>query len=165
MERSKFRYIFPSLRKIRTVLYSHHCTIVCNDKAEKTKDSRYRGYRKKWDNHPLKKIVAEFPLHVDIEATNACNLHCPMCYGRESRGKSSFIDFGLFKRVIDCGAKYGLPSINLSWRGEPFLHPQLIDMIKYAKENEVVDVRINTNGVLVDAEKCKELLESGLDRI
>ena len=41
------------------------------------------------------------------------------------------MDMALFKKIIDEGAENGLYSIKLSLRGEPLLHPQIIDMVDY----------------------------------
>jgi len=152
------------MKKTGTILYSHHETVEGTGEPE-NKDQRYAEYRLKWEELPLKKEVSEFPLHLDIEVTNACNLKCPMCYRAVMKDEVGFMDFGLFKKLIDEGEKYRLPSANLSWRGEPLLHPEFFEMVKYAKRRGVVDVRINTNGTLLDDENLGEMIESGIDRV
>ena len=56
-------------------------------------------------------------------------------------------------------------AIKLNWRGESLLHPNIIRMIKYAKLKGVLDVALNTNGLLLDKEMVKHLLQAGLDRL
>ncbi len=152
------------MKKTETILYSHHEIIQGTGEPENN-DPRYRDYRKKWEELPSKKKVSEFPLHLDIEATNACNLKCPMCYRYIMKDNEGFMSIKLYKKIIDEGEKYKLPSINLSWRGEPLLHPLFFDMVKYAKNHGVIDIRINTNGTLLDDGRIKELIESGIDKV
>ncbi len=55
---------------------------------------KYRGpewfeYRRQWEERPLRRDPGPFPLHLDIDPTNRCNLSCSMCprsfYLREGR--------------------------------------------------------------------------------
>ena len=131
-------------------------------------DERFLEYRQRWHEYPSKFIVGEFPIHLDIEATNVCNLRCPFCsvtfnnWGPYRRG---YMDLSLFQRVIDEGVANGLCSIKLSMRGEPMLHPKLSEMIRYAKEKGIMDVYFNTNATLLNEAKINQLIDSGLDRI
>ena len=75
------------------------------------------------------------------------------------------MDWNLYKRIIDEGKEYGLPSIKLSIRGEPLLHPHIIEMIDYAKKSGVLDVYFNTNGVLLKEKIAERLVGAGLNRI
>jgi len=71
----------------------------------------------------------------------------------------------LYKRIIDEASENNTYSIKLSWRGEPMLNPNLIEMIKYAKKKGIKDVAFLTNAELLTEKKSKELVESGLDWI
>lgn len=152
------------MEKSETILYSHHKVIEGAGEPEDN-TSRYEEYRNKWEELPVKKEVSDFPLHLDIELTNSCNLKCPMCYRRSMRDKEGLMDFALFKKVVDEGQRYGLPSINLSWRGEPLLHPDFFTLVKYAKRRDIIDIRINTNGTLLDDNGLDRLIESRIDRV
>ena len=71
-----------TFKKINTIINSGHYQILGTDRFEdcdKTFDKGYKEYRRKWAEYPKKRVVAEFPLNVDIESTNACNLKCTMC--------------------------------------------------------------------------------------
>jgi MoaA/NifB/PqqE/SkfB family radical SAM enzyme len=66
----------------KTIVDSGFYQVLGTDKFEdcnKTFRKEYKEYRKKWKEYPEKRIVGEFPLHVDVESTNACNLRCVMC--------------------------------------------------------------------------------------
>lgn len=135
------------------------------DNCDKRFGKKYEEYRRKWFEYPQKKILSEFPLHLDVESTNACNLRCVMCARNFMSEKIGHMSWGLFKKVIDEGAKYNLPSIKLNLRGEPLLHPKLPKMVKYAKDKGILEVQFNTNGLLLTERKSRELITAGLDRI
>ena len=100
-------------------------------------DEQFKEYRRRWHENPTNFIVDGFPIHLDIESTNACNLRCPFCattFGNWGPHRKGLMDLSLFKKVIDEGVENGLCSIKLSLRGEPMLHPQLYEMVRYAKE-------------------------------
>lgn len=143
---------------------------VFNREWEKYKPKEYWEYRKAWDEVPKKKEVMDFPLCLDIETTTVCNLKCPMCPRTNMIKKDlpfliANMDFDLYKKIIDQGAKYNLPSIKLMYLGEPLAHPDVAKQIKYAKERGIIDVIMNTNGTLLIPEMAEKILDAGIDRI
>lgn len=130
-------------------------------------DPRYREYRRKWIENPKGFIVEDFPIHLDIEATNRCNLKCTFCdklpYLRPEQ--IGDMDLALFRRIIDEGREHGLCSIKLSYRGETLLHPDVVEMVRYAKDNGIIDIYFNTNGMLLTEKMVCRLIDAGLDRI
>jgi radical SAM protein with 4Fe4S-binding SPASM domain len=75
------------------------------------------------------------------------------------------MELGLFKKIIDEAAALGTYSLNMNLLNEPLTHPKLLEMIKYAKNKGIVDVFFHSHGGLLNEEKAKELLDSGLDRL
>ena len=131
-------------------------------------DERFREYRRRWQEYPPNFIVGEFPIHLDIESTNACNLRCPFCavtFKNWGPYRKGFMDLSLFKRIIDEGAENGLCSVKFSLRGEPMLHPKLHEMVRYAKEKGIIDMYFNTNATLLTEDRINHLVDAGLDRI
>jgi hypothetical protein len=106
-------------------------------------------------------------MHVDIEVSSACNMKCPMFYTTTDAFKSSvsrqLMDFALFQRLVDECAQRGAFSIRLSLRGEPFLHRQIVSMIRYAKQQGIKEVSTLTNNLLLTPELFREVMEAGLD--
>ena len=149
----------------KSLIYPYHLNIAGKSHIPLPLDSRYIEYRKEWEKNPEEKKVSEFPLHLDIEATGVCNLMCSHCFRHSRRSEIGDMNFEIFKKIIDEGEEYGLYAIDPSWMGESFLHPQIIEMIDYAKSRKVVDVMIHTNGTLVDEKMSKRILNSGLDTI
>lgn len=143
-----------------------------NRKWTKGQNPAYIEYRRKWVENPQKYIIENAPIHLDIETSSICNLRCPMCMvtvelekGSESRLKKGLMDWDLYTKIVDEAAEIGVSSIKLNWRGEPTMHPRLADMVRYAKEKNILDVMFNTNAVRLDEKLSKELIEAGLDEI
>lgn len=131
-------------------------------------EPRFQEYRRRWVEDPATFTVGPFPIHLDIESTGVCNLRCPFCatttktWGPDEPG---YMKLDLFRRIIDEGAAEGLCSIKLSFRGEPTLHPQLPEMVAYAKQRGILDVYFNTNATLLTEALVHRLIDAGLDRI
>lgn len=113
-----------------------------------------------------KKISFVFPIRLNIEPTNYCNLSCSMC-PRELNRPFGYMDLNLFQKIIDESIVYGKRLIiTMNKDGEPLLHPELPEMIRYAKEKEAAHkINFYTNGIFLTEEKAGELIKSGLDTI
>ncbi|MBP7527605.1 MAG: radical SAM protein [Syntrophorhabdaceae bacterium] len=127
----------------------------------------YAEYRRCWLNNPAGFILRDFPMHLDIEITNRCNLRCTFCDKLPLLTKDQMgdMEIELFKKIIDEGEKGRLWGVKLSYRGEPLLHPQVAEMVAYAKSKGVLDIYMNTNGMLLSEEMSLKLMDAGLDRI
>ena len=147
----------------------HQFSLDSNERDRKWEEKRrfFKDYcvnRYQWFNYPKWHYVAPFPLHVDFEASFRCNLSCPMCF-RPHIDKKNYgdMDFGLYKKGIDECVKNNLYSIRLSWRGESTLNPNIVRMVKYAKDKGIKEVSFITNGRLLDGDLAKGLINAGLD--
>lgn len=137
---------------------------------EKHRPTEYWEYRRKWVEYPKKMYAGDFPINLDIETTNLCNLRCGFCprtvlINLGKYGKIGTMDFGLYKSIIDEGAENGLCSIKLNYLGEPLLDKELARRIKYAKDKGVIEVMMNNNGTLLDEENAYKILEAGIDSV
>lgn len=124
--------------------------------------------RVKWYVYPKIGIVPRFPTHLDIEISSACQLSCPMCptgNSTMSMKKKGVMSYEAFTSIIDEAKKYNVYSIKLSWRGEPKLNKSLWEMVRYAKENGILDVSLLTNGEAMTDEDLDNMISSGLDWI
>lgn len=128
---------------------------------------RYREYRQAWLENPSKFFLAGFPLHLDVEASSRCNLRCVFCDRRPAlEGQpQGDMDFTLWRTIIEEASRNGLYALKFSYRGEPLLNPKLPDMVAMAKQLGILDVYFNTNGMLLNQEVSRALIDSGLDRI
>jgi hypothetical protein len=98
----------------------------------------YLIYRFKFRILPERRVVTKFPVHLLIEPMSVCNLRCVMCFQTDkSFTKKPFMgmmDMGLYRNVIDQAAEGAAGAISLGSRGEPFLHPGIGEMMKYASD-------------------------------
>ena len=113
-----------------------------------------------------KKISFVFPIRLNIEPTNYCNLSCSMC-PRELNRPFGYMDINLFQKVVDESILYGRRLIiTINKDGEPLLHPELPQMIRYAKDKKAAyKINFYTNGILLTEAKSIELIKSGLDTV
>lgn len=125
--------------------------------------------RTKWRYFPKYFIVPSFPTHLEVEASSACQMCCPMCKTTEMVSKGidffGFMDMGLYRKIIDECVREPLYSIKLSWRGEPLLHPHIVEMVSYAKVRGVKDIAFLTNAERLNLKLTEELVRAGLDWI
>ena len=140
--------------------------ITAREEGLSRKDVDYTEYRQLWALATSRKLLTKFPLHLDIELTNACNLRCKMCW------QNSFLtypkgvmDFELFKKVIDEGVPKGLRAIKLQSRGESMMYPNIVEAIEYAKTMGVLDIQLTTNSTYLTEQMCGRMIKSGLDML
>ena len=110
------------------------------------------------------KIFAQ-PFSVSIEPTTTCNLNCAECpTGNNSLTRPlGKISKEIFEKIIN-NVHIKTFYLNLFLQGEPFLHPQLIEMITYSISKNMF-VCISTNGHFFDYEICLKLIKSGVQKI
>jgi len=92
---------------------------------------------------PLGKIK---PLHIRLYPTNRCNANCEWCCYSE-RDRSLELDIGEIRKIIKYFRKLGTKAITFSGGGEPTLHPNIKDMLEYAKKKGI-ECGLVTNGLL-----------------
>lgn len=100
--------------------------------------------------------------NLTVAVTHRCNLRCRMCYFHQELENAAQLPLELYTRVIETVAP-ARPCVILSG-GEPFTHPDLIEMVAAAK-NRRLPVQIFSNGVLAKPEVTGELIRLGLDYI
>lgn len=105
--------------------------------------------------------VRGYPFVLHIEVTNRCNLDCKMCPRTYMCREEGFMEFSLFKKIID-EAKGKVEYVELYLFGEPLLHPQIVEMIDYCKDADMC-VSLSTNATLLTKKKSHSLLNSEID--
>lgn len=105
-------------------------------------------------------IVRSYPVHLQLEVTNACNLHCTTCSRDVLVGKPSLLEEEEWKTIID---DMKPTNINVSGIGEPFLHPRIFDIITYAKAKGAA-INCATNFTRVRG-RHREIVECGIDQL
>src|SRR5262245_56946877 len=92
-----------------------------------------------------KAVLPNYPIVAYIEPTSLCNLLCPACpTGLQLKLRPlDMIDVNLFKKAIDDVGDYLFHLIMYNW-GEPLLHKQTPEMVRYAKEKNIA-ITMSTN--------------------
>jgi len=107
------------------------------------------------------------PEMLQLEPVGFCNLACPMCpvslrTDSPANGSPAFLPFTMFTRILE--EMPDLKTLQLQGLGEPFLHPQLLDMIAYASQRGL-RVSTTTNLTIFSQRIARRLEQVGLHRL
>lgn len=85
------------------------------------------------------------PVSINLDLTTACNFSCPFCVDSKliNAGKSLTLDE--VQKTIDTLHSYGLLSVILIGGGEPTLHKDFDEIVRYLKSKRL-QIGIATNG-------------------
>ena len=93
-----------------------------------------------------------------FEIIQTCPNRCKFCSSNSSIEKNTIITFKQFKKTIDYFlSQGGIGEISISG-GEPFLHPDIFDMIKYCKDKGIRTV-VFTSGIKRASDMTSEMIE------
>lgn len=110
-----------------------------------------------------------YPVVLKIDPSPFCQLNCPLCHHHEPTYNKSFeskdnLSLEKLGKIIDPIKKY-LFWISLSHRGEPFMNPEIFQLIRYIHGKNIA-VSFPTNfSIKLDDNQVEELVSSGLDRL
>ena len=99
-----------------------------------------------------------WPIHMQIELTNYCNLKCKVCptgIGELNRQPKA-MEPALFERLINDVGPYLLTAHLWGW-GESLLHPQLTDILRLT-QNRGIATFLSTNGQNLNDEEVLQAL-------
>ena len=129
-------------------------------------------------NTPKTKLEDHLPLDtpysVHIDICSICNFKCNFCFQsdplamKKKNYKYGSMSLDLFKKITDdlTKFKHKMRKVKIGLHGEPTLHPELPQMIKYMKSKNVTEIiELFTNGSLLNPKLNKELIDAGLDRV
>lgn len=117
------------------------------------------------------KIPLAFPFVMYVEPTNLCNFRCIFCPTGDKAllqkvGRpAGMMSMDLYKKIIDDIRQSGhtLRLLSLYKDGEPLLHPDFPEMVRYARDNGVSErIWTKTNGALLNPELNRKLAHCGL---
>lgn len=114
------------------------------------------------------------PKELHVEMTNFCTSNCIYCWWYSplkntpmgKAWKDLKMDANVFKQLIDDASSIGTERVVFSGHGEPFLHPDIIEMIEYVKKKNMVAI-ILTSGLkrnfCLDEATQDKIMDMGLD--
>lgn len=105
------------------------------------------------------------PISIAIEPTTSCNLRCPECPSglRAFSRPTGMLEEGFFRKTIDELHRH-LSYLIFYFQGEPYLHPQFLEMVQYASGKGIYTAT-STNGHFLTEAIARRTVESGLDRL
>lgn len=123
--------------------------------------------------HPLEEVVPlEAPYIVYIDPCGACNFKCNFCPCNTSdfmvKERHKVMDLALFHKIVDNLKEFPqkVRVVYLFAFGEPLLNKNIVEMIRCLRESQVCDeIRMYTNGALLNPELNSALADSGIDLI
>ena len=93
-----------------------------------------------------------------FEVIQTCPNNCKFCSSNSSQDKQTIITLEMFKQTVMHFLKYGgIEELSISG-GEPFLHPDLFEMVKFCKTKGIRTV-IFTSGIKRASEMTTEMIE------
>lgn len=127
--------------------------------------ARWKRFREDYHNAARNLQDFPFPLQLDFELNSMCNFRCSFCVHGYTKVPKKILPFETFKRVIDEAADYGLCSIKMNYINEPLLQKDIPEFIKYAKSKGVLNIYFASNGLLLNEEMGRRLIDAGLSKI
>lgn len=105
------------------------------------------------------------PISISLEPTTSCNLRCPECPSglRSFTRPTGMLNTALYRKAIDELAP-SLWYLILYFQGEPFLHPDFFNLVKYAADKNIYTAT-STNGHYLSEVNAEKIVQSGLDRL
>jgi radical SAM protein with 4Fe4S-binding SPASM domain len=117
-------------------------------------------YREKWKSNSSEL------LYVLLETTSECNLTCPMCIHSIGYDKAPRMKDVLFEVALKNIADMKVPAVCMNQINEPLLDKNIFERISRVNDlPEIVDVHMNTNAVLLDDDRSRKIIDSGLTKI
>ncbi len=102
---------------------------------------------------------------ISIEPTTTCNLKCPQCPSglRNFTRPIGNLELAMNTRILDqLGSR--LQHINYYFQGEPFIHPQFLDLVKSARKKNIYVVT-STNAHFISPKVAENIINSELSEI
>jgi len=113
------------------------------------------------------------PYHIQIDLTNDCNNNCIGCWCNSplleekkmpEETKKQYLPFETVKELLDEVKTLGAKEVYYSGGGEPFMHPQIMQVLEYTKKLGLT-CYVNTNFTLLNREKIDRIIDIGIDHL
>jgi MoaA/NifB/PqqE/SkfB family radical SAM enzyme len=123
----------------------------------------------------IEHLPLQFPFSVHVFSSYYCNFRCNYCVHSLSEQelasadfKRQMMPFEIYRRAIDEIAGFSIKpkALIFAGHGEPLTHPNIADMVAYAKRHGAAErIEIVTNGSLLSESLSDELIGAGIDRL
>jgi radical SAM protein with 4Fe4S-binding SPASM domain len=141
---------------------------VLQESLSRKHGKKYIEYRKRYNsivNDHEHNTDFDYPTTVVLELLNRCNLECIMCYqGYRNDAVKNTINDVLIDKIFEDFSENKLQALMLSI-SEPLLYKDIARVLDRARQAEIMDLFLFTNGSLLTEEKSKIILESSVTRL
>jgi len=110
--------------------------------------------------HQVRRVFDSKPWVAHLYVTEQCNLDCHYC--NEFNNSIPHPALADLKKWMDHIRKLGVMRLGLQG-GEPLKHPDIVEIVRYAKSIGFRQVSMSTNGFLLNRQLLADLQEAGLD--
>jgi len=116
------------------------------------------------------KLLGDYrPTALQLEVTNACNFRCSMCpfHGPEKASDRAigFMDIQKYTQILDQFTNLGGSFLIPQGAGESFLHPEISEMLRLAKNKFDLGIGLNTNGAVLTRQHIDLMLDLEIDEL
>lgn len=140
---------------------------------EKKYGTAFEEYRKKWVLTSQFKYCLDYPLHIDIDTIDACNLTCKFCNVRNSFPRTPTnkkipkqLVHQIFQEVANSPSRDKLCAVNIGCYGEALLNAQMIpEILSLSHDAGVIETFLHTNGQLLTEKIFKTLVKGDLTHL
>ena len=114
--------------------------------------SRQKAFTLRTGIHPVgDEALAPATNSLFFELTNKCNFHCTFCPSDDQKRSLGSMDLELVKQLYEEASDKNLASVvNLHLMGEPTLHPELIEILKFGASKNIKTDLVTNISTLVD---------------
>lgn len=102
------------------------------------------------------------PYIYTIEATNHCNLRCPMCPQPVMKRPKGFMDPELFRAIIKKCQPYQFTNTGLHFFGESLIHKDFGKILSSIPDHKDINFGLNTNVQLLNEKNARMIFNSHL---
>ncbi len=100
-----------------------------------------------------------------VEPTTGCNLNCRTCIRNVWDDPKQPMSMSTFQRLVDSLDELpDLKRVVFTGFGEPLIHRHILDMIEAMRQRDLA-VTIGSNGLTMNEEMARALVELGVDRL
>ncbi len=105
------------------------------------------------------------PMAISIEPTTTCNLKCPQCPSglRNFTRPTGNLEREMNEKILQEVGKQ-LQHINYYFQGEPFVHPDFLNLVRAARKRNIYVVT-STNAHFISPETAAQIVQSDLSEI
>ena len=128
---------------------------------------RFVEYRQDFHNslnYDKNGFLPEFPITLQLELINRCNLSCVMCYTTNHKTPKETLDIGTVRKMMQEAKQYKLPALMIGMGAESLLYKDIRSLVEAAQDAEVMDIFFATNGVLLNESMAEFLVKKQVAR-